>query len=141
MDNFPLSLLLLKVNFSLSADALKLVTAKTPVRAIPTTEITMSFHINQFHIHNFAPNFPLTLSFWGPNFPLDTQARLQLWDAGTHLPESRRRAASDRVRVGFPELSGFLRVARAHSARDEDASSVRHQQSHGHQPGSECPGR
>ena len=74
------SLLILKVNFSPSADVLKFVTAKTPPSKLYLPLKSPQFFSHQIHIHNFAPNFPLTLSFWGYNIPLDTQARLQFWD-------------------------------------------------------------
>ena len=60
--NFPLSLLLLKGNYPLSADDLKLHSdcQNTTVKSIPLKPPQFC-HINQIHIHNFAPNFPLCL--------------------------------------------------------------------------------
>ena len=36
----------------------------------------MVIHINWLHILHFAPSFPLSLSFWGPNFPLPHPSKI-----------------------------------------------------------------
>ena len=80
VNNFPLSLLIFKVNFSLSTDDLALVIVVTPP---PRNH--HSFLRNSNFIPHFPPNFPLSPSFWSPNFP--PRARLQFWDTGAPRPQ------------------------------------------------------
>ena len=80
VKNFPLSLLIFNVNFSLSADDLALVTVITPPAKSYLTEITTVFYINPIHAI-FSSKLSTIIAFLGPKFfHSDTQARLQFWD-------------------------------------------------------------
>ena len=63
VDNFPLSLLILNVSYSLSTDDLALVTVLTLSPKPYFTEVTTVFYIKNNFFPHFPPNFTLSPSF------------------------------------------------------------------------------
>ena len=80
VNNFLLSLLILKVNFSLPADDLSLVAVITLPPKPQFTEITTVFYIGLISSYIFLQIFPRSPFLGALIFHSDTQARLQFWD-------------------------------------------------------------
>ena len=95
VNNFPLSLLIFNVNFSLSDDNLALVTVITPPTKPQLTEITTVFYINPIHAI-FSSKFSTLIAFLGPEFSTQTpkqdcnfgtlQAHIEYNASSAHVP-------------------------------------------------------
>ena len=71
VNNFPLLLLIFKVNFSFSADDLASVTVITSPPKPLITEITTAVYINLIHL-TFSSKFSTFTAFLGPKFSTQT---------------------------------------------------------------------